>query len=189
MKHAGMCIVFAFMVLAGYGQSPEKMEYSIGDRGPSGGYVFYVNPSPEQDGWKYLEAAPEDQSGGIEWGDNYMIHNPADIGSGFENTNKIIAIQGEGLISGKGPYAAKICGDFTLGSFADWYLPSKMELKVMYENLKAKKLGNFTDGFYWSSTGSEAAAMANARNFADGGSDDQYGFKNFKNCVRAVRRF
>ncbi len=180
-----IAVVFNFI----NAEAGKNREYSVGDRGPAGGYVFYVNPAFEQDGWTYLEAAPADQSSGIEWGDNYKINNPADVGSGFGNTDTIIAIQGDGLLNGKGPYAAKICKDYIFDAYDDWFLPSKMELKLMYTALKSKGIGNFSDSFYWSSTGSEAAAMANARNFADGGTDDQYGFKNFKNSVRAVRRF
>ena len=37
--------------------------YAIGDIGPAGGYIFYINPDYDQDGWRYLEAAPGDFSG------------------------------------------------------------------------------------------------------------------------------
>jgi DUF1680 family protein len=39
-------------------------EYSPGDTGPAGGLIFYVNPNHVADGWRYLVAAPVDQSGG-----------------------------------------------------------------------------------------------------------------------------
>ena len=43
-------------------------EYAPGDVGPAGGYIFYVNPNSAKDGWRYLEAAPFDQSAGAKWG-------------------------------------------------------------------------------------------------------------------------
>jgi hypothetical protein len=39
-------------------------EYAAGDTGPAGGLIFYVNPNFAADGWRYLEAAPFDQSAG-----------------------------------------------------------------------------------------------------------------------------
>ena len=36
-----------------------KTEYSVGDIGPAGGYVFY-DKGEYSDGWRYLEAAPAD---------------------------------------------------------------------------------------------------------------------------------
>jgi Beta-L-arabinofuranosidase, GH127 len=42
--------------------------YEVGDTGPAGGLIFYVNPNAAADGWRYLEAAPVDQSAGAKWG-------------------------------------------------------------------------------------------------------------------------
>ncbi len=41
--------------------------YSIGDTGPAGGFICYINPNYENDGWLYLEAAPEDESSQEIW--------------------------------------------------------------------------------------------------------------------------
>ncbi len=70
------------------------------------------------------------------------------IGKGLENTNKIIASQGN-----TGSYAAKICRDYTVGGYTDWFLPSKDELNKLVIN--KSYIGGFTSGYYWSS--SEAA--------------------------------
>src|SRR5579862_2233264 len=45
-----------------------KAEYAIGDTGPAGGLIFYENPKYLAEGWRYLEAAPYDQSAGAKWG-------------------------------------------------------------------------------------------------------------------------
>jgi uncharacterized protein len=42
--------------------------YVNGDIGPGGGFIFYENPNYAADGWRYLEAAPFDQSAGAGWG-------------------------------------------------------------------------------------------------------------------------
>ncbi len=39
--------------------------YNIGDTGPAGGKIFYVNPTAASDGWTYLEAAPSDLPGTV----------------------------------------------------------------------------------------------------------------------------
>src|SRR6185295_12315170 len=42
--------------------------YALGDIGPAGGLIFYENSNAATDGWRYLEAAPFDQSAGASWG-------------------------------------------------------------------------------------------------------------------------
>src|SRR5688572_269315 len=41
--------------------------YSLRDIGPAGGWIFYINPNYKTDGWRYIEAAPSDQSPKV-WG-------------------------------------------------------------------------------------------------------------------------
>jgi hypothetical protein len=43
--------------------SPAKIEYNIGDTGPAGGFIFYINPKYENEGWRYLEAATSNLPG------------------------------------------------------------------------------------------------------------------------------
>lgn len=49
-------------------------------------------------------------------------------------------------------YAAKICADYRGGGNDGWFLPSKDELDLMYQNLKENNLGGFSGGSYWSSS-------------------------------------
>ena len=69
-------------------------EYSVGDTGPAGGLIFYVNPNDAADGWRYLEAAPVDQSLGAKWG---CFRTPiagargTAVGTGRQNTADILA--------------------------------------------------------------------------------------------------
>ena len=109
-----------------------------------GGIVFYV------DGAHGLIAATADQgTGTIQWyNGNSVITNATskEIGKGMTNTSLVVKAQSTG------DYAAKICDDLVLSGYSDWFLPSKDELHLMYLNLKAKGLGDFIGGGYWSSS-------------------------------------
>ena len=82
--------------------------------------------------------------------------------------------------------AADICANFSLGGYSDWFLPSKDELNLMYENLKIFRVGGFTDGFYWSSSEYDAD-LARYQGFGIG--SQGYGYKHESLPVRAVRAF
>src|SRR5262249_57626182 len=63
--------------------------FAIGDVGPAGGFVFYENPNYAADGWRFLEAAPFDQSAGARWGCfRHAIPGArgAAVGTGQQNT-------------------------------------------------------------------------------------------------------
>ena len=131
----------------------EKGEYNIGETGPAGGLIFYVNPNYETDGWRYLEAAPSDQSTRILWDYGKDVATGATatvVGTGQANTQTIVKVLGAGS------YAAQLCNDLTQGDYSEWFLPSKDELNEMRENLYLKGLGGFTYGSYWSSSENHA---------------------------------
>ena len=115
----------------------------------AGGIVFYIDESG-----KYgLVSAMVDQSNGINWDcrDGYLNTFTGSVGTaigeGKSNTKKIVDCLGEGN------YAAKVCADLVLEGFSDWFLPSKDELSLMYNNLRKKNLGDFRDSrYYWSSS-------------------------------------
>ena len=50
----------------------------------------------------------------------------------------------------------RLCNDFSSGAYSDWYMPSKGELHLIYENLYKHSLGGLVRGFYWSSTEEDA---------------------------------
>lgn len=81
--------------------------------------------------------------------------------------------------------AAFACSNLNLNGFADWYLPAKDELWLMYQ-IKAL-IGGFSTQFYWSS--SEASSNTNTawqRGFNTGGSVNVW--KTNGDRVRCVRR-
>ena len=164
--------------------------YEVGDSGPAGGLVFYQNPNYAADGWRYLEAAPFDQSAGAKWGCFRKAIPGARglaIGSGRQNTRDMM----EGC--GEEENAAALCAKLSLNGVRGWFLPSRDELVLMYRNLKAKGLGGFADAgvkdnfTYWASS-QQTADMAVHIDFADNGrvhGDD----KDFPRRVRAIRAF
>jgi hypothetical protein len=162
--------------------------YSIGDTGPAGGIVFY-DKGVFSDGWRYLEAAPSDQSTGIRWdnGSFIPISTGLGIGSGKANTTAIVAAQGSGS------YAASLCDELSLGGFDDWFLPSKDELNLMFVNLRTASLGGFTTtpliSWYWSSSQGSSMGYLYAwyQYFDDGRQYNHYLYD--YGLIRAVRAF
>ena len=81
-----------------------------------------------------------------------------EIGSGEKNTEKLVNAMGESAYSsssgsGKTPdYAARLCSVLSHGGYDDWFLPSKDELDLMYDNLHTEGIGSFSDDRYWSSS-------------------------------------
>ena len=167
-----------------------KAEYAIGDTGPAGGLIFFENPNHSTDGWRYLEAAPYDQSAGAKWGCFRKAIAGARgtaVGTGKQNTLDMLAACPDP------DTAAALCGNLTVNGVRGWFLPSRDELAHMYSNLKANGAGDFRDGGvadnfeYWASS-QQTTDMAVHIDFADLGrqhGDD----KDFPRRVRAIRAF
>lgn len=128
----------------------------LGGTGPAGGFVFY-DKEEYSSGWRYLEAAPEEESDSIPWyNGTYTTTGATDtaIGSGQSNTTAIVTNQGSGS------YAAKICDDLILGGKSDWFLPSSLELYELLHIAALLDQLNYPIGsFCWSS--SESASDSN----------------------------
>jgi len=155
----------------------------IGDIGPAGGIVFYDKGS-YSDGWRFLEAAPSDQSTGIKWenGTFKTIKTGTAIGTGRENTVAIMIAQDVGS------YAAALCDSLIVGDYDDWFLPSKDELNLMYTNLKKAGLGGFERSWFWSSSQSDGRLDPWIQSFSDGEQLQYYNY-GVKLSVRACRAF
>lgn len=165
-------------------------DYAIGDTGPAGGLIFYENPNYAADGWRYLEAAPFDQSAGATWGCFRQAIAGARgtaVGTGKQNTRDMLAACADAGT------AAHLCANLALNGVRGWFLPSRDELTLMYRNLKATGFADFQDRgvidnfTYWASS-QQTADMAVHIDFADLGrvhGDD----KDFPRRVRAIRSF
>ncbi|HPY88291.1 MAG TPA: DUF1566 domain-containing protein, partial [Spirochaetota bacterium] len=161
---------------------------ALGCTGPAGGLIFYDKGAGNySDGWRYLEAAPSDQSSGIRWGAKTAVAGATGdgYGAGKQNTINIIAHYGDATED----YAAKLCADLSHDGYNDWFLPSSYELGAMYTKLYKSGVGGFTAEPYWSS--SEFGDNAVMRDFGGFGNPPApTSHSKTNNCrVRAARSF
>ena len=115
-----------------------------------GGIVAYIlqqgDPGYTANVQHGLIATSSDQSSGAAWGCNgtAAFALGTAIGTGSQNTVSILSTC---VTLG---IAAELCGNLIIGSYSDWYLPSVVELNLLYINRSA--IGGFTNNSYWSST-------------------------------------
>ena len=152
-----------------------------------GGIIFYLDAS----GKHGLISAPTDQSAGIQWYNESFVDTYAygnGIGAGEGNSQGIRRWQGYCSSC----YASELCQDLSLGGETDWYLPSKYELNLMFENigqgnaLGLGNIGNFANNSYWSST--ENGNVNACYQFFGNGNQSSVD-KDYTLFVRAVRAF
>jgi hypothetical protein len=159
--------------------------YNIGDYA-HGGIVFWVNETGEHG----LVCAKEDQNLAIKWYNSLYLDTRSmreGVYGGSSNTERITNAQGSGY------YAAYICSQYTGGDYGDWYLPSKGELNLMFQNkvvINAAAILNggseFASEAYWSST-EFGNSGAWDQNFTSG--NQANGDKADVNHVRAIKTF
>jgi hypothetical protein len=126
-----------------------------------GGIVFWVDDTGEHG----LVCAKSDQSSGLRWHAggycNTRVYGDGPFAGEMNTLNIIMAHMI--LSDDGGNFAARLCADteITEGgkSYGDWYLPSKEELGLMWQNkttIDATAIGNGGSAFacdhYWSST-------------------------------------
>jgi len=110
-----------------------------------------------------------------------------DIGTGFANTENIIAQVVAAGNNDLTSYAAGIARAYNGGGYNDWYLPSMDELNILYQ--KRDEIGGFADNdFYWSSSENNNS-NAYYLHFNNTNNPQRYGGKYSTNLVRAVRAF
>jgi hypothetical protein len=147
-----------------------------------GGIIFSLDAS----GKHGLIAATTDQSSSDPWFNGSAIASllfttgASSSSNGSANTNTIIQEQGN-----NGNYAARLCSDFKGGGFKDWFLPSKDQLNILYN--QKTLVGGFSDKIYWTSTEYDMG-FAWVQNFLDGEQNHDY-MDNRTNCTRAIRAF
>ena len=113
----------------------------------AGGLVCYIDTT----GQHGLVCDTTDLGGdSVVWNNlnDTLISTSTDIGTGYTNTQNLIAYYGNDSIS-----APALCINYRGGGFSDWFLPSKDELNQIYLNLYSRGFGNLSPtGIYWSSS-------------------------------------
>lgn len=183
--------------------STKKTSYNIGDDGPGGGIVFYYSEEGfdvyQADGsvkrCNYLEVSKIEVAN-VSWcsrkylnfGDCSSFKTNTGLGFGKMNTYKIINGKHRGGIVSSKNCAAKVCAEYSTTQTAkgDWFLPSKDELNLLYENLGTRILATATEPCHWSSS-KYNSDEAWAQRLSDG-YRFSYG-KCFTCSVRAIRAF
>jgi hypothetical protein len=167
-----------------------KCTYKIGDTGPGGGIIFFVDYNDQYSGLNYLEAAPQSCEGtSKKWSSDTTNSLAAvtgwagrAVGAGKANSAAMIA-NGATSYTADTSGAAFFAEASTCGSKDDWFLGSLGEMELMYNNHQG--VGDFASGDYW--TSSEAyASEAWYQNFFFGSYLTQ---KARTSYVRPVRAF
>ena len=179
-------------------QVPKQTNYKIGDLGPGNGWIFYVSEEgfPIYKGSKmvvchYLECAPTSLGGGT-WcsmkreKECCNVNTTDGLGAGYSNTANIIAASHKG---GSLPSycAANQCKNYHTGTTkkGDWYLPSNLELDLIYKNLVRNGIIKSNEK-HWSST-QDFSYMAWGQSFDNG--KQFHAYKSSWMYIRAVRAF
>jgi hypothetical protein len=146
----------------------QDLSCNMGDVGPGGGIVFYDAGSHQPWG-RYLEVAPAAcEIVGVPWKPNNAVVQKIilyrDIPKGFLALQQRLLAKALGMgqtntqlivnsYGSKFTYAAQAANDLICIT-DDWFLPTKDELDLAFNNLKALDLplGDFDKGYYWTSS-------------------------------------
>ncbi len=138
--------------------------YGLGDIGPAGGIVIHLT---DNSGLHGLEVAPADLvdsrgNSNFAWGcygKSIPSAKATVVGTGATNTTAIVNGCSEENT------AAKMAKSYVNNGYADWFLPSKDELELMYsQKIVVAKSPNY---IYWSSSDT-GTSYAWGQNFSNG---------------------
>jgi hypothetical protein len=109
----------------------------------AGGIIFYLDDTGEH-GLVSADIDQQNINDGVNQNNQCPIGTTFEtdtiIGSGAQNTTNIISA------CNTTSNVAYICDNLVLNGYDDWFLPSKDELNLMFQNLRNNGLGNFVSG-------------------------------------------
>lgn len=179
-------LVISLIAVQSCNEDPETPAVAVGDF-YEGGVVFYIDAS----GIHGLTSDILDLGFDKEWGCPTLLNFGAEgleVGTGALNTLDIIAACSDITI------AAALCSDLERNGKSDWFLPSKDELNLLYQNQTtinvtalANNGGSFVNGGrYWSSSHDNNNTVW-IQYFVSGQQDGV--MKDTEHYVRAIRAF
>ena len=133
-------------------QAPSTQIYQVGDLGPSGGKILFDKGNYSYS-WRYIEVCPIDLNSYYSEGGCGSFQRPplnTDIGNGGLNTFSLLLPENHNPYCGSKYFdPAEAMLKFEFNNFSDWVIPSKDELKLIYDR---KNLFNLENVGYWSSS-------------------------------------
>ncbi|MCB0660100.1 MAG: hypothetical protein KDC04_04135 [Saprospiraceae bacterium] len=100
--------------------------YEVGGQGQANGIIIY-DKGAYTDGWRYIEVASEDDPNSTCFLSNTFttsLNTDNNIGTGKANTQYLINATGTNW---------NFASSYSLNGKSDWFVPSKDELKLIYE--------------------------------------------------------
>jgi len=134
-----------------------SVRYKVGDTGPGGGIIFYVDRFGEYTvlDFGYLEVSASHADTSRTWAQASKQTSSVSgafgkgLGRGYQNTIDIVE-QGN---TSAATCAATYCSEFADQGISDWYLPSLGELGLLRTSIQlGLDEGSFWNAQYWSST-------------------------------------
>ena len=176
---AGASFSLVFTALSVCGSNGTTL-CAVGEQGPGGGKIFFVDTGAKYGDFDYLEVAPADSSGAA-WSTSTancgLVANRdcqanfvstsgealkfLPIGAGRAATAAIVARHDAGSVA-RASYAAGVADAYTTATASDWFLPSRDELNEVCKY--ARNTGQAPGG----STICDGGSSATLRGFASG---------------------
>lgn len=118
-------------------------------------------------------------------------HTLRGLGTGLMNTYNIVSYNADNMTTANcAAYACLMYSTQTTRK-GEWWLPSRVELNLLYKNLRDKVIATSSGyrDYYWSSSQYNSNYGAWYQSFSDGSKDYGFNLEKYTYSVRAVRAF